>query len=106
MYFLLHILPLAPIYTAMADDPEVPAHPTASDSNSRASARHGKGRIYLYAVLFFIWAFAIVSVGVGEFLNGSAANERSYVCYRCPCMGQISSRKESRQSGRNRANGR
>lgn len=71
----------------MADDPEAPAHPTASNSNNRASSSQGKGRIYLYAVLFFIWAFAVVSVGVGEFLNGSTVNERSYVSYRCPCMG-------------------
>ena len=86
--------------------PSTPTHPTANNSNNRASTSHGIGRIYLYAVLFFIWAFAVISVGVGESLNGSTVNERSYVSYRSPCMGQIASGKESRQSGSSRTNGR
>ena len=106
--FAFDFLPLAPIYTPipMADDLEAPAHRTANNSNNRTSSSHGIGRIYLNAVLFFIWAFAVISVGVGESLNGPTVNERPYVSYRSPCMGQIASTKEGRQSGRSRTNGR
>ncbi|EDR09850.1 uncharacterized protein LACBIDRAFT_325712 [Laccaria bicolor S238N-H82] len=52
----------------MADDPEAPAHSTTSNLHNGTRAKtdgHGIGRIYFYAVLFFIWAFGVISVGVG-----------------------------------------